>query len=86
MKIINIFIKAIKKPDGAHEILNHFRDLKKQNIAVIGDRLLTDVVLANEADLFSILLTEPLTIQGDNIPAVILRFVEKGILKLLKIK
>jgi predicted HAD superfamily phosphohydrolase YqeG len=66
--------------------LNHFRDLKQQNIAVIGDRLLTDVVLANQAGLFSILLTEPLTIQGDNISAIIIRFLEKGLLKILKIK
>ena len=64
--------------------MSHFQDLKRQDIAVIGDRLLTDVVMANEANLFSILLTEPLTIQGDNIPAIILRFSEKILLKFLQ--
>ena len=42
--------------------------------------------MANEAEFFSILLTEPLSIQGDNIFAIIFRFAENLILKLLKIK
>lgn len=69
-----------KKPNGAESILKHFDGMVFGEIAFIGDRLLTDMLMANEAGFFSILLTEPLTIQGDNVPAIIIRYLEKKLL------
>ena len=61
--------------------MNHFDGIKPERIALLGDRLLTDIVMANEAGFISVHLTDPLTIQGDNIPAIVVRFLENQILK-----
>lgn len=64
----------------------YFKGLKPKQIALIGDRVLTDIVMANEAGFLSVLVTDPLTIQGDNIPAIISRLFEKQLLKILNRK
>lgn len=63
--------------------MNYFRDLKPRQVALIGDRVLTDIVMANDAGFLSVLVTDPLTIQGDNIPAIMTRYLEKQLLKFL---
>ena len=73
-----------KKPNGADCILKQFGDgIAPGEIAFIGDRLLTDVLMANEAGMFSVLLTSPLTIQGDNVPAIIIRYLEQKLLSFI---
>lgn len=66
--------------------MKHFSDVSASQIAFVGDRLLTDVVLSNEAGFFSIYLTEPLSLRGDNIPSIFLRFLESRIHRCIKLK
>lgn len=67
-----------KKPaciDDVTGALNHDR----QAIAVVGDRLLTDVFFANFFHMVAI-HTKPITLAGDNGPAMVLRFLENHLI------
>lgn len=68
---------SFQKPEGAEFVQKAFPDLKANQIAFIGDRLLTDVVMANEAGFYSIYLEKPITTEGDNIPAILFRILER---------
>ena len=80
---ISVLRHNSKKPNGIESILGWFKGSRPGEIVFIGDRVLTDVLMANEAGLFSVLVSRPLSIQGDNLPAVIVRFVEKKLLQLI---
>ncbi len=80
---IKVLRHGTKKPNGISNVLKHFDGMAPSDIAFVGDRLLTDVLMANEAGLFSILVTEPLTVQGDNLPAVFIRYLERKLLGFL---
>lgn len=81
-----------KKPACGQEILSVLNqsinsssikgdsDLKPGQIAVIGDRLLTDIVMANRMGMFSILVTDIITEHGDNPMAKLARRWERWIL------
>jgi phosphatidylglycerophosphatase GEP4 len=57
---ISVMVHGAKKPDiPMHAVLEHFDGLEAHRIAVIGDRVLTDVVFANRNGMMSI-LCEPL--------------------------
>ncbi|KAI9342807.1 mitochondrial PGP phosphatase-domain-containing protein [Obelidium mucronatum] len=62
-----------KKPGGTQDLLNHFPSLHPSQIAVIGDRLLTDIVYGNKMGAFTILTTKIITLKGDNKFAIPLR-------------
>lgn len=81
---IPVIRHAEKKPGGLKEVLSHFKDIEKPDqIAMVGDRLLTDVVFGN---LFGMLTvhTEPLCVgeenKNDNTIASILRTGENKLL------
>ena len=57
--------------------------MQQYQIAFIGDRVLTDVVMSNEAGFLSVLVRDPLTVRGDNAVAIFVRWLEKIILNLL---
>jgi phosphatidylglycerophosphatase GEP4 len=74
----------VKKPGCLPEVLQHFeRELNKsispEQICVIGDRLMTDIVFANQYGMKSVLV-EPLTYVRDHPAAVIIRILEIRIL------
>jgi len=69
---------ARKKPDCLPDLraaLPH--DLA--DVAVVGDRLLTDVLFANRFGMFAVHLATPITLRGDNPPALVLRFLENSL-------
>ncbi len=53
-----------KKPAVQQALLRHFAGLAPQHIAMVGDRLLTDVLMGNDMGCFTI-LTQPFTEEGD---------------------
>lgn len=63
--------------------MDHFKETNPKRVAFIGDRVLTDMVLANEAGFMSILIDEPLTLKNDNRFAIITRKLEKKLIKCL---
>ncbi|KAI8617116.1 mitochondrial PGP phosphatase-domain-containing protein [Chytriomyces sp. MP71] len=69
-----------KKPGGARFLLAHFNAFEPAQMAVVGDRLLTDIVYANALGAVSIHTTQIITEQGDNPFARILRRVENRFL------
>ena len=61
------------KPNAAREVLGHLAPLRPGQIALVGDRLLTDTAMANGAGMFSVHVRTPLTVVGDNWLARVLR-------------
>ncbi len=52
--------------------MHHFEGIPADKIAFIGDRLLTDVLMANELGMISV-HTQPLSEAGDNLPAKLVK-------------
>ncbi|KAJ3238973.1 hypothetical protein HDU81_006788 [Chytriomyces hyalinus] len=77
---VHVLRHTEKKPGGAHELLSHLNNRPPTEVAVIGDRLLTDVVYANKMGALSILTTNIITEKGDNGFAIVLRRFEKRVL------
>jgi phosphatidylglycerophosphatase GEP4 len=67
-----------KKPNCGDEVVKHFRVLPAQ-IVLIGDRLFTDIYLANNSGMLSI-HTRPISLQNDNPAAMKIRNVENWLL------
>ncbi|KAI9220549.1 mitochondrial PGP phosphatase [Blastocladiella britannica] len=70
---IAVLSHAEKKPAGGYEIAAYFR-LPAHQVAFVGDRALTDVVMANRNGYLSIHTYRVLTEKGDNGPAKWVRF------------
>lgn len=66
----------MKKPGCGEVILESFNDSKMSEIAVIGDRLATDVAMANMNGMLAIWTQNIITSKGDNKMASILRWIE----------
>lgn len=71
-----------KKPGGIEDVLAFFAekdpDVRLDELCFVGDRLLTDVVFGNLHGMLTI-HTQPLTLEGDNRPAAIFRFLERKV-------
>lgn len=67
-----------KKPACGKDILSHFGSIQRDKIAVIGDRLFTDVLMANLFGLKSILV-DPL---NQSMDPITVRLVNEVILKM----
>ena len=67
-----------KKPNCADEVAKHLKVLPAQ-IVLIGDRLFTDVYLANSSGMLSI-HTKPISLQNDNPNAMRIRNMENWLL------
>ena len=61
---VSVFRHSIKKPGCGQEVFQYFRDIpelgvtKPSDIAVVGDRLFTDIMMANMMGAFSIWVRE----------------------------
>lgn len=80
---IPVLRHATKKPGAIPEVLEHFKkecgaETTYQDLAIIGDRLLTDVMWGNFAGMFTV-HTQILTEVGDNRMAAIVRRVENRV-------
>jgi len=67
-----------KKPACVDDVEAFHDDLN--TIALVGDRLLTDVLFANIAGMFPVHLRSPITLKGDNGPAIAFRAIENAII------
>ncbi|KAJ2816480.1 hypothetical protein GGI24_005711, partial [Coemansia furcata] len=72
----------IKKPGCGQEILDAL-GAKPSEIAVVGDRLATDIVLANTNGMLAIWTRDIITEKGDNPVAVVLRALEHRVYEIL---
>lgn len=69
-----------KKPDGGDEVMQHFKniltahsdntDIKPNQVCVIGDRLLTDILLGNRSGMHTVLVHDVISLENDNRMAV----------------
>ncbi|KAJ3258272.1 hypothetical protein HK103_003753 [Boothiomyces macroporosus] len=75
-----VLLHTNKKPSGA-EVLPKYFDCKPSEIAVVGDRLFTDIVYGNRIGAYTILVTEIITEKGDNPFAIQIRKFERLFLK-----
>ena len=73
---VKVLRHSTKKPGCSSQILDHFsrvpdaRPLKPSEIAVIGDRLLTDVMLANSLGACSFWIRDGVEVQNDPVSAL----------------
>lgn len=78
---LKVIIHDEKKPGGGPDaVLDHFRavkgnELRCDHVAMVGDRLLTDVVYGNLNGMYTILV-DPITEKNDNFPAKMIRRIE----------
>eukprot|EP00048_Salpingoeca_helianthica_P013653 m.204572 g.204572 ORF g.204572 m.204572 type:complete len:206 (+) comp15530_c0_seq2:1435-2052(+) len=70
-----------KKPGCGEEILTAL-GLPASQVALVGDRLLTDVLMANMHGMLAV-HTQALTVEGDNPAAAVIRRLENRVLSLL---
>ncbi|KAJ2852284.1 hypothetical protein IWW36_000427 [Coemansia brasiliensis] len=73
-----------KKPRCINEILAQFGNPPPHTVAVIGDRLATDVAMANMGGMVSIWVQNIVTSKGDNPVAAALRSAEHLVYRLIK--
>lgn len=63
-----------KKPSGGDALLRHFSPLPARKIAVVGDRVLTDVLFGNLNGNLTIWTKNIVTEKGDNKAALVVSF------------
>ncbi|KAJ2630894.1 hypothetical protein H4R22_002357 [Coemansia sp. RSA 1290] len=73
-----------KKPRCINEILAHFGNPPPHTVAVAGDRLATDVAMANMGGMMSIWVQNIVTSKGDNPVAAVIRSAEHLLYRLIK--
>jgi phosphatidylglycerophosphatase GEP4 len=66
---ISVLMHRQRKPLGSAELLKHF-SYNSDQIAVVGDRVLTDVLYANVCGMRSILVKDIITEDGDDAWAI----------------
>ncbi|KAJ3158424.1 hypothetical protein HDU86_002893 [Geranomyces michiganensis] len=80
---VPVFRHEIKKPSGGELIPTHVGH-PPAAIAVIGDRLFTDIVYGNTSGMMTIYVTQIVTEQGDNPFAAVIRRMERPLLRWLQ--
>lgn len=74
---VKVLRSNFKKPSLEHaKDLSNYFSLEPGRIAIVGDRLLTDVVYANRIGAYSIYCRNIITTEGDNRVAAFLRYLE----------
>mmetsp|Transcript_69 Transcript_69/g.122 ORF Transcript_69/g.122 Transcript_69/m.122 type:complete len:248 (+) Transcript_69:30-773(+) len=68
-----------KKPDCLDELLSSLKLSDPSSICVIGDRLFTDILFAHRHGMFALHINRPLSLHGDNLFSIIIRFFENRI-------
>ena len=68
-----------KKPAVREDILHHFEAREEHLVAVVGDRILSDIVMGNNFGMFTIYV-DPLNLQHENYVVRFIRAFENRIL------
>ncbi|CAG8598762.1 9648_t:CDS:10 [Funneliformis caledonium] len=77
---VNVLRHKLKKPSCGHELISHFAAHNPYTIAVIGDRMFTDVLFGNLNGMFTIFTKSIISEKRDNFMAAMVRRVEHKIL------
>lgn len=81
-----VITHQIKKPLGFHHVVQHFarnsgrKDIRASEILVVGDRLMTDVMLGTLHGAKTLHCTQTLELKGDNPAARAARTVESAVI------
>eukprot|EP00927_Polykrikos_kofoidii_P055277 TRINITY_DN49554_c0_g1_i1.p1 TRINITY_DN49554_c0_g1~~TRINITY_DN49554_c0_g1_i1.p1 ORF type:complete len:235 (+),score=35.93 TRINITY_DN49554_c0_g1_i1:76-780(+) len=81
---LDVLRRQCKKPGGFQDLISLFRsfdglgNVEPHELAMVGDRLLTDVVFGNIHGMLTIHV-QPLTLRGDNPVALVVRAIENSI-------
>ncbi|KAG9294336.1 hypothetical protein G9A89_001841 [Geosiphon pyriformis] len=78
---VSVLIHQLKKPSGGDKLKLHFG--QTSNVAIIGDRLFTDVLYGNLNGMLTIFVTQIITEKKDNFMANKIRRFEYQLLKFL---
>ncbi|CEG84355.1 Putative HAD superfamily (Subfamily IIIA) phosphatase [Rhizopus microsporus] len=73
-----------KKPDGGHHLANYVKPIKPEQVAFVGDRILTDVLFGNRNGNLTIWTSQVITEEGDNKPALLIRRLEHHLIHMLQ--
>ncbi|KAI9264994.1 mitochondrial PGP phosphatase-domain-containing protein [Phascolomyces articulosus] len=73
-----------KKPSGGEALVKHFDHASQQKIAMVGDRILTDILFGNLNGNLTIWTSQIVTEKGDNKAALFFRRVEHGLIRFLQ--
>lgn len=71
-----------KKPDVSDDILRHFATDQVHEVAVVGDRILSDVVMGNSLGMFTIYV-DPINKAPENFMVRVVRILEDKVLPML---
>lgn len=66
-----------KKPAAIADVLKHFSPIRPEETVFVGDRLLTDVYMANKAGMLAVYTTGIISAAGDNFAAAAVRRMEQ---------
>lgn len=80
---IDVIRHSKPKPFCTMEFLEYFSSFKKEEIVLIGDRLFTDILMANRMGIKSIFVY-PITKERESMTVAFLRRIEFKILKILE--
>ncbi|KAJ2707961.1 hypothetical protein FB645_000311 [Coemansia sp. IMI 203386] len=80
---VSVLRHETKKPACGQEVLDRLGTANPGEVAVVGDRLATDVMLANLNGMYSIWTRDIITTNGDNAAAAVLRRAEHSIVEVL---
>ena len=78
---LDIIYAENKKPYNAASVRNHFPEMKPSQLCIVGDRLLTDILLAHKMGAMSILV-DPVDVGSESIQIRIMRAIENIYLKI----
>ncbi|KAI7851991.1 mitochondrial PGP phosphatase-domain-containing protein [Circinella umbellata] len=82
---VTVLRHSEKKPSGGEALVKHFNNVAgQQNIAMVGDRILTDVLFGNLNGNLTIWTSQIVTEKGDNKAALFFRRVEHGLIRFLQ--
>jgi phosphatidylglycerophosphatase GEP4 len=72
----------LKKPNVLKEIMDHFKCIEEERIAIVGDRILADIVMGNQHGFFTIYV-DPVDPKTENFMVKLTRKLENNALPLI---
>jgi phosphatidylglycerophosphatase GEP4 len=78
-------LKGIRKPGGGPEVMAYLHSLdprlEREQVCIVGDRLMTDIVMGGVNGWFSVLITQLIDHRSDNLMVKCMRRLEAWIMK-----
>ena len=73
---VQVYKSSVKKPNGHEQLLQQL-GVDRKHVAMIGDRILTDVLFGRRMGCFTVWCSREITTTGDNVFAMIIRKMEQ---------